>query len=255
MHVKPIGGARPILCSLLAAACIALPALVAGTAAAAPSPTISATPSTDLNPEGQFVTVTGTGFTPGIELFVLQCSSTSAQDHTCNSIGMQKVTTDASGSFRANPMRVTARFGATDCLQVQCAMKTSAVANHSQNRGDDLSVNISFRSAAPATPAPTTAPPPTAAPSTTAAPTQAPTTAATATSTTAPPTTLVPTTAPQTSSTSVALAPPTTPDAQQSNESSGSPILWIAGIALVVGAGGVAAFLFNRRPPTQKDNP
>ncbi|HWJ64052.1 MAG TPA: neocarzinostatin apoprotein domain-containing protein, partial [Acidimicrobiales bacterium] len=110
----------------------------AGAAAApAAAPSLSVSPSSGLDPNGAFVVVSGAGYRPNIQLFVMQCRATSAEDHTCNSVGLRKVTTNASGAFTANAMKVVANFGATNCLQVQCAMKTSAVADHADDRTED----------------------------------------------------------------------------------------------------------------------
>lgn len=146
----------------------AVPSAPAATAA------LRVSPSSNLDPNGAFVVVSGTGYVPNAQLFVMQCRAASAEDHTCNSVGLRKVTTDASGSFTANAMKVVANFGATDCLRVPCGIKTSAVADHADDRSMDRTATISFRAPAPP---PTTAPPatvpPTAVPQTTA-PTTAP---------------------------------------------------------------------------------
>jgi cobalamin biosynthesis Mg chelatase CobN len=156
---------------------------------------LAVSPSANLDPNGAFVVVSGTGYRPNTQLFVMQCRATSGQDHTCNSVGLRKVTTNAAGAFTANAMKVVARFGATDCLQVPCGVKTSAVSDHADDRSEDRNANISFRAAPPATAPPVTVPP-------TAAPHAAPTTA--------PPVTVPPTTAPTTSTTTEPKATTTT---------------------------------------------
>ncbi|MCB0958896.1 MAG: hypothetical protein KDB04_05175, partial [Acidimicrobiales bacterium] len=169
MHVRPVLlGAL----ALLAAPLLAPPPASADAA-------IRVSPATGLDPAGAFVVVSGTGYQPNAQLFVMQCRATSGEDHTCNSVGLRKVTTDAAGSFTANAMRLVARFGATDCTTTPCAVKTSAVADHVDDRSQDRSAAISFRAAPPTTTAPPatvapTAPPTTAAPVVTAPPTTAP---------------------------------------------------------------------------------
>lgn len=138
---------------------LAVPALMASPAGAQAQ--VSVSPGSGLDPAGTFVVVSGAGFEPNSQLFVMQCRSTSTDDHTCNSVGLRKVTTDAGGNFTANAMRVTAHFGATDCLVVQCAIKTSAVSGHAGNRSQDVMSLISFSAPAPAPPP---APAPTAPP-------------------------------------------------------------------------------------------
>lgn len=172
----------------------------AAPAAPTAAPALSVSPASNLDPDGAFVVVSGSGYRPNVALFVMQCRAASAEDHTCNSVGLRKVTTNAAGAFTANAMKVVANFGATNCLQVPCAVKTSAVADHADDRSEDRSAPISFRAAAPAPPAPTSPPataPPTAAPQT-APPTTAPPAAA---STTTPPTTSTTTTAERTTTT------------------------------------------------------
>lgn len=111
---------------------------------ASAAPSISVTPDQGLNPDGDFVSVTGSGFEPNSQIFVMQCRSTSGDDHTCNSVGLQKVTTDAAGNFQRSGVKVTSRFGATDCFAVPCAIKTSAVAGHADDRAFDVYAFISF---------------------------------------------------------------------------------------------------------------
>ena len=155
-----------------------------GSSPAGAAPALSVSPASNLDPNGAFVVVSGAGYRPNIQLFVMQCRATSADDHTCNSVGLRKVTTNAAGAFTANAMKVVANFGATNCLQTPCAVKTSAVADHADDRSEDRSATISFRAAPPAT----TAPPVTAAPTVTPQ-TTPPTTAPPATTMTAAPTT------------------------------------------------------------------
>jgi hypothetical protein len=164
---------------LVVAALFVVTALGATRAEAAPvapaaSPALRVSPASNLDPSGAFVVVSGTGYVPNAQLFVMQCRAASAEDHTCNSVGLRKVTTDASGSFTANAMKVVANFGATDCLRIPCGIKTSAVADHADDRSMDRTAAISFRApAAPSTTAPPATVAPTAVPQTTA-PTTAP---------------------------------------------------------------------------------
>ena len=171
--------------SIISGIAIATATLLASAPPAAADASLRLNRSTALDPSGDFVIASGSGFAPNAQLFVMQCRATSGEDHTCNSVGLQKVTTDATGGFTANAMRVVARFGATDCTKVACAIKTSAVSGHADDRSQDRSAPISFRAATTTTspPVPTTAAPPTA---TTAPPaTTTTTTAIAATTTTA----------------------------------------------------------------------
>lgn len=137
--------------------------LVTALAAASPAsaePVLVVTPAVGLDPAGAFVVVSGSGFEPDAQLFVMQCRASSGDDHTCNSVGLRKVTTDATGSFTANAMRLVGRFGATDCTVDACAVMTSAVSDHAGDRSQDRSAPVQF--AAPV--ATTQAPPPETAP-------------------------------------------------------------------------------------------
>jgi hypothetical protein len=198
---------------------------VASWSAPASAAGVSVSPAQGLDPAGQIVVVRGSGFRPGTALFVMECRASSAEDHTCNSVGLQKVTTDGSGSF-ATRLSVVGRFGATDCLQVPCGVKTSAVSGHSGDRSQDTSAAISFRAnpveppatappatAPPAAAPPAAAPPGTAAPADTAPPTSttiAPTSTtgpeATTTTTSAPPRSTTTTSSPDTTGDEVAAA-------------------------------------------------
>lgn len=149
---------RPVsrLRSGLVAAAVAVVALLSVPGTAAAEPTLTVSPSSGLDPDGAFVVVSGWGYPANAQLFVMQCRSTSTDDHVCNSVGLRKVTTDANGNFTANAMRLVARFGATDCTTTACSVMTSAVSGHSGDRSLDRATAVTF--AAPAQPAP---PPPT----------------------------------------------------------------------------------------------
>lgn len=150
--------------------------LVGPATPASAAPALRVSPAQGLDVAGQIVAVSGGGYQPGIQLFVMQCRAASAQDHTCNSVGLQKVTTDAAGAFSAR-IRVVGNFGATDCLRTACAVKTSAVSGHADDRSQDVSTGIGFAaSAPPATQPPATQPPATQPPATQPPATPAPTT-------------------------------------------------------------------------------
>lgn len=146
------GVTRAAALGMLAVVFSLLALVFAAPASAAPS--ISVSPNQGLNPDGDFVTVNGSGFEPNSQLFVMQCRSTSGDDHTCNSVGLQKVTTDGAGNFSRSGVKVTSRFGATDCFAVPCAVKTSAVSGHADDRSSDVFSLISFRTAEPPAPPP-----------------------------------------------------------------------------------------------------
>lgn len=148
-------------------------------AAAAGSPQISVSPASGLNPDKDYVVVSGSGFNENAALFVMQCRNNSGDDHTCNSVGLQRATTDGRGNLPPTRLQVTAYMGSIDCTKTQCAVKTSAIAGHSGDRSQDVLFSLSFSApAAPVTTPPPTAPPPTAPPATQPPATQPPATAA-----------------------------------------------------------------------------
>lgn len=258
------------MAALLVVAAAALVVLAPASPASA-EPTLTASPATNLDPVRDFVTVTGRGFPPNTQLFLMQCRSTSGQDHTCNSVGLQKVTTDASGSFTRGGVMVTARFGATDCTTTPCAVKTSAVQGHSGDRSLDRLALITFRSApvappvtqAPAAPSPTAAPatpqasvPPADATPTTAAPettttTEAATTTTESTTTTTEAEATTTTEADDAEATTTTVDPAVTTgaalDADTDDDDGGSSALPIVIGVLVVGAVGAGAAVAVRR--------
>lgn len=249
-----------------------LAAVLAFAAPASASPSLVVSPSTGLNPTRDFVTVTGRGFKPNIQLFVMQCRSTSGEDHTCNSVGLQKVMTDSAGSFTKGGVMVTARFGATDCTVTPCAIKTSAVQGHSGDRSQDRLAPISFGTSAttpPVVPAPTAPPvatttpvtaPPVAVTTTTAAP------VTTGSSTTVPATTTTDSESSKTTTTQGATTSTTEEqqaaalaagnvDGDSTDDVStdgggggGSSGAWLVALAIVAlaGAGGAAYYVRNR---------
>lgn len=268
----------PVLAKLAAALAVLLSVFSFGASPASAEPSLVVSPSSGLDPAGAFVVVSGSGFEPNSQLFVMQCRSTSTDDHTCNSVGLRKVTTDASGSFTANAMRLVGRFGATDCTTTTCSVMTSAVSNHSDNRSQDRVAAISF--AAPAPPATEPAPTPTLPP---AAPAPAPETvpAAPAPETTLPagdsattepeattPATPTSTTVAEDETRSAAVGDRDTTVADDEGEGEGDavalaasdpggsgdgggsgPLLAIGAVALVAALGGAALALQRRRNP------
>ena len=228
-------------------------------AAAAGSPSVNVSPSSGLNPAGDFVVVSGSGFKPGIQLFLMQCRNNSGEDHTCNSVGLQKISTSSSGSFSGARVKVAGNFGSTDCLQIPCAVKTSAVSGHSGDRSQDVLAPLSFGAAPtpPPTAPPVTQPPVTQAPVTAPPTTEAP---ATTTTTTAPATTTTTTEAPATTTTEAPATTTTTAPAKVtelaggtdaptgSGGSSSNPVPWIvAGFVVVLGAVGGGIYTVRSR--------
>ena len=259
----------PLTHSWVIAAVLVLALSIAGVVAT-PAPAwagggMVVSPSSGLDPGGSFVVVSGSGFAPNVQLFVMQCKGGSGSDHTCNSVGLRKVTTDSTGSFTANAMRVVGRFGATDCLAQSCAIMTSAVSGHSGDRSQDVFAPISFAAASPPPPAAPDVAPPAAVPPAGPAPTEpaAPTSVPAATN---PPTT---TSVPEVSTTIVAaeiddassltteqgsrrasagdeVAAPMAIDSSEGSGSGGGPVgLILGGLAVVLALAGACVLLLR----------
>lgn len=176
LHVARTPRAARPMARLGALVAVAAGLVLAGPASpASAAPGLGVSPAQGLSAAGQIVVVTGGGYKPNIQLFVMQCRAASAQDHTCNSVGLQKVTTDGAGAFSTR-IKVIGNFGATDCLRTACAVKTSAVSGHADDRSQDVSAGIGFAAAPPVTQPPATQPPATQPPVTQPPATQPPVT-------------------------------------------------------------------------------
>ncbi|HVX22089.1 MAG TPA: HtaA domain-containing protein [Acidimicrobiales bacterium] len=117
-------------------------------------PSTTASQTTGLDPTGQTVTVTGTGFEPGITLYVVNCDADIPAGAACDFGNVAFATTDADGDFTV-PVTVQAHFGtgpsATDCFSasVDCAIQTSKVGD-GEDRTQESTLPIDF--AVPPTP-------------------------------------------------------------------------------------------------------
>ena len=131
--------------------------LLAGPAAAGG---MSVSQTGNLDPAGQTVSVSGSGFQPSIQLYVALCNPAVPSGGACDFGNFRVADVDGAGSFSTS-LRVVAAFGATDCHQVTCAIQTSKVGDGA-DRSQESSVGLSFAAAPP----PPTAPPPTASPPT-----------------------------------------------------------------------------------------
>lgn len=86
---------------------------------------LSADRTAGLNPAGDTINVTGTGFAPGVTLFLVNCLASDTTGATCDMANLKQVTVDASGGF-TQALKVGS-FQGTDCLVVACAVMTSRV--------------------------------------------------------------------------------------------------------------------------------
>lgn len=101
------------------------PATAAPTVAPSPTPTavasrhpaVTVAPATGLS-DGQVVSVTGTGFSPGLSLVVVQCvdRGTATGPGDCNLGAMTAVTSDAAGTVHARLTVTRGPFGTPPLL-------------------------------------------------------------------------------------------------------------------------------------------
>ena len=127
---------------LAAGAAVAATVAVAAAAPAFAAGALSVTPNIGLAATAT-VSVSGTGFTPSVNLYLAQCDITASPGTACNQASYVVVSTNASGAFGPTNLSVAKTFvgwngqtgtnGATvTCLGGtghQCAVQTSNVAN------------------------------------------------------------------------------------------------------------------------------
>ncbi|MDI2125272.1 neocarzinostatin apoprotein domain-containing protein [Yinghuangia seranimata] len=116
--------AAPFLTLALLAAWL----VVAATPAHADTASITVSKATDLNPAGETLTVSGKGFIPGVQLFVVVCDPAQPAGKACDMANFKMASVDAGGGFVAE-IKAAAKFGGTDCTAIPCAVQTSRVGN------------------------------------------------------------------------------------------------------------------------------
>jgi hypothetical protein len=84
------------------------------TAASAAGPAITITPNTGLT-AGQSVSVVGTGYTPGLTLFAIECLATATSITGCDTSTATPVTESATGTFTQAFTVVTGTVGSGTC--------------------------------------------------------------------------------------------------------------------------------------------
>lgn len=113
----------------------------AGPASAAPSIEVSKT--TNLDPKGESIQVTGAGFTPGIDIYLVVCDPAVPNGGACDLGNYRQVTITADGSFSSD-MKPVAKFSVANCIKVGCAIQTSHVGN-GKDRTQETLVPIGFK--------------------------------------------------------------------------------------------------------------
>lgn len=201
---------RPAIAAMALAVAMGAPLAIgaglsvgAGLATAASTSATTLSKSTGLDPDGETITVTGSGFAgggSGVYVGLVQDSKFSATDADAwMTTAWIKPTDITDGSWSAT-VDVAAVIGNSDCLKNTCSIYTVA-AHGSPDRSQDTKAPVVF--AAPTTQPPTTQPPTTQPPTTTPRPTTSPPATTTTTqppTTSPPPTTQPPVTQPPTTS-------------------------------------------------------
>lgn len=132
------GVGRAILVLLAAAVCL----LLSTPPASADGASLQVDPSTELDPAGSSVTVTGSGYEPNVGLFVVACDPAVPKGGACDMANFQQAQTDADGAFEVK-LKVLPTFGQTDCLKTPCGIQTSKV-GEGANRTQERTVPIGF---------------------------------------------------------------------------------------------------------------
>lgn len=110
--------------------------------ASADGASLEVDPSTEIDPSGGEVTVTGSGFEPSVGLFVVACDPSVPKGGACDMANFQQPQTDADGSFQVT-LKVVPKFGQTDCAKTPCGIQTSKVGDGA-NRTQERTVPIGF---------------------------------------------------------------------------------------------------------------
>lgn len=132
------GVGRAILVLLAGVVCLAM----WSSPASADGASLQVDQSTDLDPAGGSVSVSGSGYEPGIGLFVVVCDPAVPKGGACDMANFQQAKTDTGGSFEVE-LKVLPTFGQTDCTKTPCAIQTSKVGDGA-NRTQERTVPIGF---------------------------------------------------------------------------------------------------------------
>ncbi|MCB1029809.1 MAG: hypothetical protein KDA95_00640 [Acidimicrobiales bacterium] len=114
-------------------------------------PELGADRTTELNPDGDTITVDGANFRPGDPVFVALCDSDVPNFASCDFDNVVEATPEAVGTSRAAgepggfsvELKVRAQFEGTDCLETEtCAIQTWAVSG--SNPDAEVTLPVSF---------------------------------------------------------------------------------------------------------------
>ncbi|HEY7859719.1 MAG TPA: neocarzinostatin apoprotein domain-containing protein [Candidatus Nanopelagicales bacterium] len=120
-----VAGRRRLGC-LIVSMLLAVAAAMWGAGPAFAAVAITVSKTTGLDPAGETVTVNGTGFTPGIQLYLVACNPAIPAGGACDLANFSLVSVTSDGSWTSK-LKVVARFGTVNCLTTACAIQTSRV--------------------------------------------------------------------------------------------------------------------------------
>ncbi len=238
----------------LATAALAV-GLVLGPAAPAGAVGLSASKTSNLNPAGETIGVNGSGYAPGIQVYVALCNPAAGPGAACDMAHYRVANVDGGGSF-STALTVYAQFGATDCMVTGCAVQTSRV-GMGADRSQEGTVGVRFAAPAPPPPPPVAAAPAAGTPAA-GAPGATALDGSPITTTTAAPADTTTTTKPEKKASETkadardAERAGATVDTDDDGGSSALP--WIVGLLVVLAAAGGAFWFFRHRgtPPVDE---
>ncbi|GED99994.1 hypothetical protein nbrc107696_04410 [Gordonia spumicola] len=114
------------------------------------TPVLTVTPTTGLK-SGATVTVSGTGYKAGENIYVTQTIAKPSSGYPSTYADAKKVTTSGSGTF-STQITVTSTFAKVDCRKTACFVASFTAFPKLADRSQDAWVPISFAAGGPTTP-------------------------------------------------------------------------------------------------------
>jgi hypothetical protein len=116
-----------------------------GSASATTVPKLVVVPSTNLH-NGEMVRVTGSGFTPGDSVYVVECLFSAKGAAGCNTLGAIPATISASGLLPKTTFKIiTGKIGNGKCGTKTSNLKTCAMSAGNISGGDSAVARITFK--------------------------------------------------------------------------------------------------------------
>lgn len=112
--------------AVLALAMLVLFGSMSAASAVTDAPALELSKSAQLSPDGESITVTGSGFQADIGLFVVACDPAIPSGGACDMANFGQAKTDADGAFEVT-IKALPSFGQTDCMKTACSVQTAKV--------------------------------------------------------------------------------------------------------------------------------